>query len=318
MEKQAEQAVEPTASVEDRIGDKFDRAFFGTDEPESEQPEQQAKPESQDEGETPEVEADEAKPADEGSEEGVEVEFNGTKYQVPPELKDALMATQDYTKKTTEVAQLRKNAEIQLKEAALYQEQRQFQESVAGDLDQLKMLSSYIDHVNKTTDWQKLETTEAFRVKMQLDQLKDQRSELEKALEGKYAQFKAKSEESRSKLRQEMGEALSKVIPQWNEETQKVLKKYAQDMGYPADALENMSLLDHQLVWKASQYDKIKSEAKAVVSKASTPVIKPTARQEMPKAVQDKLNYRKAIKKASNPKVREKLATDRIAEIFGG
>jgi hypothetical protein len=314
MEKQTEQAVENTASVEDRIGAKFERMFGMSDEPE--QPESDEPEGEQAEGDEPEAKAaDEAK-SEEGSEDVVEVEFNGQTYQVPKELKDALMATKDYTQKTTEVSQLRKSVELQQKEAHLFNEQRKFHESVAGDLDQLKMLTAYIDHVNKTTDWQKLPTTEAFSIKMQLDQMKDQRAELDKALQGKYATFKAQLDAEREKLSKEMDDVLSKSIPKFTPDTKAALQKYAKDMGYPAQALDGMSALDYQVIWKASQYDAVKSEAKAVVSKATTPVIKPTARQEMPKAVQDKLNYRKAIKKASGTQ-KKALVEDRIGQIFG-
>lgn len=318
MAKQAEQTVadEAPVSVEDRIGEKFDRAFFGSDEPE--QPET-GEPEGEEaKGDEPEAEsAEEAKP-EEGSEEFVEVDFGGTKYQVPPELKDALMATADYTKKTTEVSQLRKTAELQLKEAALFQEQRKFQESVASDLDNLKMLNAYVEHLNSTTDWTKLDTTTAFQTKLTIERHERDAQKLAQALEAKYADFKAKATAQRESIRKEMGEHLSKTIPQWSDDTKSAIHKFVQDAGYPAQALDGMSALDYQMAWEAMQYRKLKSEAKAVVSKAATPTIKPSARKEMPTVVQDKLNYRKAIKKAASPRERQKLAEDRIAEIFGG
>ena len=317
MAQQAEQAVVPTVSVEDRIGDKFDKAFFGSDEP-PEQP-TEGKPEGDEAQAGPEAEVTEEAQTEEGSDESVEVEFNGVKYQVPPELKDALMATSDYTKKTTETAQVRKAVDLQHKEIALFNEQRKFSESVAGDVDQLKMLDAYIDHLNKNTQWSTLETTAAFRAKMEIDRYKEQRGELAKALEGKYAQFQTKLSAEREKLRSEVGEQLSKAIPGFTEETKTALHKYVQDSGYPAAALEGMSLLDYTMAWKASQFDKLKAEAKTVVKNATTPVIKPSSRQEMPRATQEKLNTRKAIKKSKPGSSEHKAAVgDRIAQIFGG
>jgi hypothetical protein len=313
MEKQTEQAVD-TASVEDRIGAKFERMFGMSDEPE--QPESDEPEGDTAEGDEPEAKAADDAKSEEGSEDVVEVEFNGQTYQVPKELKDALMATKDYTQKTTEVSQLRKSVELQQKEAHLFNEQRKFHESVAGDIDQLKMLTAYIDHVNNTTDWQKMSAAEAWPIKMQLEQMERQHKKLDQTLQGKYAEFKAKLDAEREQLSREMDDVLSKSIPKFSPDTKAALQKYAKEMGYPAQALDGMSALDYQVIWKASQYDAVKSEAKAVVSKATTPVIKPTARNEMPKAVQDKLNYRKAIKKAQGTQ-KKALVEDRIGQIFG-
>src|SRR5712671_4095938 len=43
----------------------------------------------------------------------VEVEYDGKTYQLPPELKDALLRQADYTRKTQEVAQNRKALEAE-------------------------------------------------------------------------------------------------------------------------------------------------------------------------------------------------------------
>ena len=47
----------------------------------------------------------------------VEVEYEGKKHKVPPELKDALLRTADYTRKTQEVAEQRKAVEAKQVEA---------------------------------------------------------------------------------------------------------------------------------------------------------------------------------------------------------
>jgi hypothetical protein len=49
--------------------------------------------------------------ADEASPKAVEVEYEGKKYSLPPELKDALLRQSDYTRKTTEVAEQRREVE---------------------------------------------------------------------------------------------------------------------------------------------------------------------------------------------------------------
>ncbi|MEK1933745.1 MAG: hypothetical protein AAAC47_28970, partial [Pararhizobium sp.] len=50
--------------------------------------------------------------------EETEVEFNGKKYKVHPDLKDGLMMRADHTRKTMEVAELRKAVEAKQAEVA--------------------------------------------------------------------------------------------------------------------------------------------------------------------------------------------------------
>lgn len=323
MAQQTEQTVakEAPVSVEDRIGNQFERLFFGGDE----QPEQPTKEEPEGEqeakGEEPEAEAaEEAKP-EEGSDDSVEVEFNGNSYRVPPELKDALMATSDYTKKTTEVSQLRKAVDLQHKELALFNEQRKFEAAQTADFDRLKMLNAYIAHESNLLgqNWQQMTRDARQDKQFELDRLEKDRNELTNTLKGKYDEFQAKQKVERDKIKSEMTERLSKSIPGWSAETQSALMKYVQDRGIPEVNAQNMSAIEAEIVWESMQYRKLKSEAKPVLKNAAAPTIKPSARPNpMPKDTQDKLNYRKALSKTSDPKARQKLAEDRIASIFGG
>lgn len=58
----------------------------------------------------------EATGADDATPELSQVEYEGKTYQLPPELKDALLRQADYTKKTMEVADTRKSIEAKLAE----------------------------------------------------------------------------------------------------------------------------------------------------------------------------------------------------------
>jgi hypothetical protein len=66
-----------------------------------------------------ETEGDEAE-GEEGTEpepELLEIEFNGKKHKIPADLKDGFLMQSDYTKKTQEVAELRKTVEARQAEA---------------------------------------------------------------------------------------------------------------------------------------------------------------------------------------------------------
>lgn len=311
MAEQTQQIEQPaTESIDTPDFDARMEALFG-DGP--------AKPEQPEGGQEP---ADEAGAGEVPEEpEAVEVEFNGTKYQVPPELKDALMAQADYTSKTTEVANTRRTLDLQAKEVALFQEQRAFEQSVAQDFDQLKMLDAYIAHEGKQLgqNWQQMTRDARQDKQFELDRLEKDRNALAQALQGKRDEFASKIKGERNKLAESAKEVLSKAIPNWGDESRASVHKYMQSMGYPVDPLPNMSPLDYQLAWKAMQYDKIKAETKTAVKKAAdAPVIAPTARKSpMPKRVRTSLDLKNAVKTGDKAKI-EAAKEARLSQLFGG
>lgn len=306
MAEQTEQTVEDTVSVEDKIGD----ILFGRREQPKEAAEETESVQAQEE------DAEETEVSEE-SDDYVEVDFNGVQYQVPKDIKDALMREQDYTQKTQSLASQRKEIELQQKEIVLAQEREQFNASVKEQVSQLEMLDAYIKHVNQNTNWGDMDVNQAFRAKMELDQLKEQKTELENQLKTKYQEFQQGVEQKRSAIKAEAEEHLKKAIPGWNEKVRTDVESYVKTLGYPDLGVAHMSSLDYQVAYKAMQFDQLKSKTTDAVKKASSaPAIKPTARNEMPKAVQKKLNYRKAVSKAQDPLSKQRLAEDRIGDIF--
>lgn len=309
--QQVEQPATESADVEALLD-----AKFGTSEEPSEQPEQQEQEAQQ---------GEEAQAAEESTQETqpefVEVEYAGTKYQVPPELKDALMTQADYTAKTTETARLRDTLSLQQKEIALFQEQRAFEQSVAQDFDQLKMLDAYITHESNQLgkNWQQMTRDARQDKQFELDRLEKDRNALAQALQGKRDEFASKIKGERNKLAESAKDVLSKAIPNWGDESRASVHKYMQSMGYPVDPLPNMSPLDYQLAWKAMQYDKIKAETKTAVKKAAdAPVIAPTARKSpMPKRVRTSLDLKNAVKTGDKAKI-EAAKEARLSQLFGG
>ena len=179
-EQKAEETVE--VSVQDRIANMLAPDEPG--EPETEEPEAPEEPEGQ---EAPE----------EAGPEFIEIEFDGNKYQVPPELKDRLMAEADYTRKTTELANTRRAIELQQKEIALFNEGLAFEQTVSQEQDNLKMLDAYIKNVETTTKWSEMTTDQIVRSRMELDQLKTQRDELKDVLKTKREEFRQKIAQQR-------------------------------------------------------------------------------------------------------------------------
>lgn len=311
MEGQTE-AVAPT------LDSKLDRLFGGGEEAPPE-----ATPEAEPAEQAAPVEAsDEAAPAEtpEPQEEVFEVEINGTKYQAPPELKDVLMKSADYTQKTQTLAQQRRELELQNQQLAIQKEESAFVQSVASEVDTLKMLEQYIPYVKANTNWDQLDVRQFQLKQKEITDLTEQYQSLTKSVEQKKAAFRDHVTQERQKLKKQASENLSKAIPGWNEKSQGEVEAYVKGLGYPDSALANMNSLDYQIAWKASQFDKLKSGAQPAVKKAaSAPVIKASARQEMPSKVKEMLNVRKVLKRAEQGSPEQKAAVDkRIEQLFGG
>ena len=304
-----DQAVEQ--SLEDRIGNMFDPGGP------SDEPEVVDEASSEEQPEVAEGD-DEAQPQEDTSEDYQEVEYEGEVWQVPPKLAKAIMQERDYTQKTQQLADQRRALELQQKEIVLWNEQQKFGASVAEDSRKLELLDEYIKHVESTTDWKSLTTDEIVRARLELDQLNRQKQELQTTLHGKYQEFQQKQNSERSKIKQELEQHLAKSIPSWSPDTKSAIEKYAQSNGYPEMAVQNMSAMDYQIAWKAMQFDRLQAEKGKAVSKASKapPVVKPGAVNPMPKDVQDKLNFRKAIKKAPTSSDKARLIEQRLAKMF--
>lgn len=295
--------TEQSVSVEDKIAD-----IFAGKEAE--------------EAAADDVQADGDEPTEDATEEAVsesefaEIEFDGETFQVPPKLKDAFMRESDYTQKTQQLSSQRKEIELQQKEIVLAREREAFHASVKEDISQIEMLDAYIKHVNQNTNWAEMDVNQAFKAKMELDQLKEQREEIKAKLAEKHQAFQANLETKRSEIRAEAEKHLSKAIPNWSKAKGEI-EGYVKSLGYPDIGVQNMSSLDYQVAHKAMLYDQLKVKTPEAVKKASSaPAIKPTARKEMPKAVRGKLDYRNKVKSAKSVHERSKLAENRLGEIF--
>ncbi len=299
-----EQVEQPVEQAQD-LDSKLDRVFNGPEQPEQSEPEQ-PEAEAQAEGE------EEAK---EQESEFVEVEFNGAKYNVPPELKDALMREADYTTKTQSVAQQRKEIELQQKEIVLQRQAREFESWVKPDLERMALIEQYVNHVKKSTDWNSLTSDQLVRTRFEIDQLNDEYAALGRTLQGKHAEFKQKVDAERTKNRTEMVEHLKKAIPGFNDTVKGEIEKYVTGLGYPEVALQAMTSLDYQVAWKAAQFDKLKADTKAAVKKAAdAPTIKATSRKvTMPSQVRAKLDLRNA----KTPDQKKVALDKRLDALFG-
>jgi hypothetical protein len=305
QEQPASTGSEQTSSVEDR----FAGHLFG-EQPEEEQVETPADSAAPEESAPAEAAETPQAPALE------EVEFEGEKFQLPSKIKSALMAQQDYTVKTQEVAEQRRMVEMR---AQAMQHEAHFQQSVSQELTQLSQLDAQIAQY-KEVNWASLGAEDMMRAKFALDQLKEQRSGLEQQIQGKRGEFDNKIQSLRVEARNKGEAFLKKAIPNWGAEVQKELASYGTQEGY--SEVELSAVVDPRIIktlWKAQQYDKLQSQKAASLKTAAKapPVLKPGASTQQTAKANAENAYRKALREAKSPGERSRIIQERFAQKLG-
>lgn len=267
--------------------------------------------------ESPETEEEtvEAEPEAEYS----EVEYDGQTYQVPKALEKAILQEKDYTQKTQTLAEQRRQVEYTQKALEAAKLEREFHESVANDLSQLRLMDNYLQQM-KSADVSQLPIDELIRHKMSVDGLKEQRDALDAQIKGKRDEYTQKAKEQLKSLKAQARELLAKQIPNFSDDALTGLASYAQSVGYTEQDVEMIQLDPRAtaLLHKARLYDELQASKAASVQTAKTapPVIKPGSRNPMPQQVRDKLALRKAIKNETDSVKRARLIEAEIANRF--
>ena len=269
-------------------------------------------------GEESEEEAEQESEETQESEELVEVEFNGQLFEAPKAIAEALMKNADYTQKTQEVAARRKEVEVITETLGATRKQFEFAQSVQPDLLKAQMLeqeaNNFQQHLKDNID--ALSSTDIEKIRMAMQDRREQRDEIVRSLQQKEAEFQQAQEQSREELLKKGTEVLRSKIPGWGEESQKQLREYALLSGFTEQ--EVAGLIDPRQVetlWKARQYDELqKGKAAAVKTVQSAPVIKAKPRKKMSKETGHRLNLRK---KLNNPRMSAKDKASAMERHFG-
>ncbi|MHC4702267.1 MAG: hypothetical protein ACYTFQ_17000 [Planctomycetota bacterium] len=252
-----------------------------------------------DEAEPEEVEPEE--PEEEPEEEAtgfVEVEFEGQLYEVPEQMKDALMREGDYTQKTQALSADRKALEVHMQEVREKARQFDFANSVWDDSIKVQQLDETAKQWQEylRTNLDNLSSTDIEKVRFQIEELNNEKGQLANTIRQKYAESQQAQEQSYQELLKKGTEVLRQRIPGWDEAKQKGVKDFALAQGFTE--AEMASLVDPrhvEVLYMASQFKALKDGAVPAVRKVSE-AIKPKSRNPMPDQVKQKLNLRKKLK----------------------
>ena len=188
-----------------------------------------------------------------------EVEYEGKRYALPKELKDALLRQSDYTRKTQELARRdeQSTAEIAAEKARIEADRANFQAAarlVALD-DRLQQFAN--------VDWQALSQSDPVAAQQQFfqyQQLKDARGGLVAQIQQHESQRALQEREATARAMQQANEVLGREIKGWSPEVAKELRAVAKSLG--ADDKSVDSIREPWIV-KALYAQKVLSETTA-------------------------------------------------------
>lgn len=205
-----------------------------------------------------------------------EVEFEGKRFNVPKEIKDALLRQSDYTRKTQEVSEARKTVAEQER---LLKAQQEFHYSVIDDIGQLRALDGQLSQYQQI-NWGQMDSDTLVRTKIQFDQMKEARQNLINTIQHKQQLFEQKRNASLGEMQKAGYQLLTQKVNGFNEGTQKELREYFIKEGYTEPEVSNLyDARQVAIAWKALQYDKLQASKPGIQNRANKapPVVKPGA-----------------------------------------
>lgn len=218
--------------------------------------------------------------SDDSPEQTVEVDYEGAKYRVPANLKDAILRQADYTRKTQEVASQR--AAVEQERQAAQRLQQEAQHFVA-QYAVIQQIDSQLNHL-QNIDWARLaveDPLQNLQLRQSWTELLQARQGAVQALETARQQRIVEQTKQYHESVQRAQQVLAKELPEWGPELQKALLGAAQSVGYRPEELA--TLTDPRavkLLHKAYLYDQLQSQktiAEKQVKQVPPKVVRPTA-----------------------------------------
>jgi hypothetical protein len=300
-----ESDVQPTEAPEEEEQTPLEAEAEATEEVESEE----TTDKSDDEAEEEEQSQDEV-PAI------LKLKVNGEDVEKP--LDEVVALAQqglDYTQKTQQVAEQRKELEayaeqIKMQEQA-FQEQMQLNNVLIEDVAKITALDQQLTQYGNV-NWQELsdnDFVEAQKHFFTYNQLQQQRSQLVSQFEAKKQQIAGHQAQLMSERIAKGKEVLAKEIPGWSQETTQKLVSVGKEYGFSDAELNSIvdprhvKVLHDAMQWRKLQQN---STVKKKVSSAK-PVVRPGAKDTKAEANSNVRNLREKLRKTGKSDAAQKL-----------
>ena len=221
----------------------------------------------------------------------------------------------DYTQKTQQVAEQRKELEayaqqIQLQEQA-FQEQMQLNNVLIEDVAKITSLDQQLNQY-ANVNWQQLsdnDFVEAQKLFFSYNQLQTERSALVSQFEAKKQQVVQKQSQLMAEKIAKGKEVLAKEIPNWSPETNQALLSTGKDYGFSDAELNSIvdprhvKVLHDAMQWRKLQQNSV---VKKKVSNAK-PVVKPGSKDTKAEANSNHRNLRESLRRTGKSDAAQKL-----------
>ena len=313
----------PQSRLETMLGDSIES---DVKPPELQEEEEQTPLEAEAEA-TEEVESEEAtdEPDEEVEEEEqsqdevpaiLKLKVNGEDVEKP--LDEVVALAQqglDYTQKTQQVAEQRKELEayaesIKAQEQA-FQEQMQLNNVLIEDVAKITSLDQQLNQY-ANVNWQQLsdnDFVEAQKLFFSYNQLQQERSQLVSQFEAKKQQVVQKQSQLMAEKIAKGKEVLAKEIPNWSPETNQALLSTGKDYGFSDAELNSIvdprhvKVLHDAMQWRKLQQNSV---VKKKVSNAK-PVVKPGSKDTKAEANSNHRQLRESLRKTGKSDAAQKL-----------
>jgi hypothetical protein len=221
----------------------------------------------------------------------------------------------DYTQKTQQVAEQRKELEayaesIKAQEQA-FQEQMQLNNVLIEDVAKITSLDQQLNQY-ANVNWQQLsdnDFVEAQKLFFSYNQLQTERSQLVSQFEAKKQQVVQKQSQLMAEKIAKGKEVLAKEIPNWSPETNQALLSTGKDYGFSDAELNSIvdprhvKVLHDAMQWRKLQQNSV---VKKKVSNAK-PVVKPGSKDTKAEANSNHRNLREQLRKTGKSDAAQKL-----------
>jgi len=225
-----------------------------------------------------------------------EIEYEGEKFKVPAKLKDAFLRQADYTRKTQEAAEIKRQAETQVE--AVKQREAFIQQNVA-EVARIHAIDAELAQF-QGVNWDQLwdsDPVQAGKLNQRAQMLQAQRAQTEQVLTQRQAQFQQWQQQQAAMRMQEGQRVLQREIPNWGSEVQDQLREYALQTGWTASEVQNITPRQVVALYRDLQFTKMREKA-----------------TQKPKVVQEKPVTRIAATKATANKDPDKMSTEEWAK----
>lgn len=287
-------------------------------EAEEEAPVEETEAEEEATDDAPDDQAEEAEQSEEDEVPAIlKLKVNGEEVEKP--LDEVVALAQqglDYTQKTQQVAEQRKELEayaeqIKAQEQA-FQEQMQLNNVLIEDVAKITALDQQLNQY-ANVNWQQLSDSdfvEAQKLFFTYNQLQQERSTLVSQFEAKKQQVVQKQTQLMAEKIAKGKEILAKEIPNWSPETNQALLSTGKDYGFTDAELNAIVDPRHvKVLHDAMQWRKLQQKDSIVKKKVSSakPVVKPGAKDTKAEANSNVRQLRESLRKTGKSDMAAKL-----------